>query len=100
MLYFDVDIALVALIFLLTGMFIRKNNFVERMDLKIFIVLTVILLGAFLFNEILARSTDISPDNFLINPAIIFTATFLGVLIPPFIAKKFGKLPVLKYFCS
>ena len=53
-----------------------------------------------IFYEILARSTDISPDNFLLNPAISFTATVLGVLIPLFIAKKFGNLPVLKYFCS
>ncbi|MBR0289980.1 MAG: hypothetical protein IJQ82_13475, partial [Selenomonadaceae bacterium] len=32
-------------------------------------------------------------------PAVIFTITLLGLLIPLFIAKKFGKLPVLKYFC-
>ena len=166
-LYFGIDIALVALIFLLSGIFIRKNNFVERIDLKIFVILTAIVIGVFFFNEhidmnfrlygnsilfyaggiagsllvmklsmlaakvrgkfftliedcgketmlilvlhpiianifyeILAQNTDISPDNFLLNPAISFTATVLGVLIPLFIAKKFGKLPVLKHFCS
>ena len=33
-------------------------------------------------------------------PIFIFLSMMSGVLIPLFIAKKFGKLPVLKYFCA
>ena len=33
-------------------------------------------------------------------PLLIFLSTTSGVLIPLFIAKRFGKLPVLKYFCA
>ena len=50
-LWFDVDITLVALIFLLAGFLIRKYNFVDRIDLKICIVLTAIFVEAFFFNE-------------------------------------------------
>lgn len=166
-LWFDVDIALVALIFLLAGILIRKYNFVDRIDLKIFVGLTAIVLGAFFFNEhidmnfriygnaflfyaggiagsllvmkismlavkvrgkfialiedcgrqtmlilvlhpiianifyeIIVRAADIPPENLFVEPTIIFFATIFGTLIPLWIAKRFGKLPVLKHFCA
>ena len=34
------------------------------------------------------------------EPLLIFAATAAGVLLPLLIAEKFGKLPVLKYFCA
>ena len=52
-----------------------------------------------IFYEIIAANTNFSPEVFFTEPIIIFGATTAGVLIPLFIAKKFGKLPVLKYFC-
>ncbi len=52
------------------------------------------------FYEVLAHTTDIPPEEFFTNSAVICAATLLGVLIPLWIAKRFGKLPVLKYFCT
>ena len=165
--WFDVDIALVALIFLLAGFLIRKYNFVDRIDLKICIVLTAILVEAFFFNEhidinfriygnaflfyaggiagsllvmkismlavkvrgkfvtliedcgrqtmlilvlhpiianifyeIIVRAANVPPENLFVEPTIIFFTTIFGTLIPLWIAKRFGKLPVLKHFCA
>lgn len=52
------------------------------------------------FYEVLADTTDIPPETFFTDSAVICAATMLGVLIPLFTAKRFGKLPVLKYFCA
>ncbi|MBR2775108.1 MAG: acyltransferase family protein [Selenomonadaceae bacterium] len=52
------------------------------------------------FYETVAATTNFPPEEFFTEPIIIFAATALGVLIPLFIAKRFGKLPVLKYFCA
>ena len=41
----------------------------------------------------------ISAEKIFSEPTIIFGATVTGVLIPLFLATKFGKLPVVKYFC-
>ncbi|MBR2733050.1 MAG: acyltransferase family protein [Selenomonadaceae bacterium] len=51
------------------------------------------------FYEIIARATNFPPEIFFTEPTIIFGATVTGVLIPLTIAERFGKLPVLKYFC-
>ena len=53
-----------------------------------------------IFYELLDDVTEIPPEEFFTEPIIICAATLLGVLIPLWIAKKFGKLPVLKYFCA
>ncbi len=159
-----IDIALAAQIFILVGVLIRKYAVVDRMNLKICVVLMLLLVLSFslnirfdmnyrnygdlflaysgaiagtliimkfsvlmkngkifslisdcgrqsmmililhqlfagIFYEIIAATTNFPPKEFLINPIIVFSATTLGVLIPLFVAKKFGKLPVLKYFC-
>lgn len=51
------------------------------------------------FYEIIAVTTSFPPEAFFYEPVIIFGATLLGVVVPLFIAERFGKLPVLKYFC-
>ena len=43
-------------------------------------------------------AAKVNPEIFLTDARIIFLATAAGVLIPVLIAKKFGKLPVLKNF--
>ena len=53
-----------------------------------------------IFYEIIAATTNFPPEEFFKEPIIICAATLLGVLIPLWIAKRFGKLPVLKYFCA
>ena len=158
------DIALAAQIFLLAGVLIRKYNFVERLNLKIFGGLNLLLVIAFcinlrvdmnfrtygdaflfyagglagtlilmkisalmtggkifslisdcgrqsmmililhpitanIFYEIIVDGFNFSAEKIFSEPTIIFGVTVTGVLIPLFIAKKFGKLPVLKYFC-
>lgn len=160
-----VDIALVAQIFLLAGVLIRRYNVVERLSPKICGVLTLIVIVAFEFNaiidmnfrdygnallfyagglsgtlllmkisalmtcgkifslisscgrqsmmilvlhpifantlyEIIKTCTKFPPEKFLTEPTIIFAVTAAGVLIPLKIAERFGKLPVLKYFCA
>ena len=49
--------------------------------------------------EIIIGVLNFPPEKILTDPAVIFCATVTGTLIPLFIAKKFGKLPVVKYFC-
>lgn len=158
------DIALAAQIFLLAGLLIRKNNFVERLTPKICGVLMLILIVVFyinehidmnfrrygdpflfyagglagtlilmklsalmtggkifslisdcgrqsmvilvlhpivanIFYEIIVGGFNFPAEKIFTEPAVIFGATAAGVLIPLFIAKKFGKLPVLKIFC-
>ncbi|MBQ4404143.1 MAG: acyltransferase family protein [Selenomonadaceae bacterium] len=49
--------------------------------------------------EIIVGGFNFPAEKIFTEPAIIFPVTAAGVLIPLFIAKKFGKLPVLKIFC-
>ena len=53
-----------------------------------------------IFYEVLAHTTDMPPEEFFTDSAVSCAATMLGVLIPLGIAKRFGKLPVLKLFCA
>ena len=159
------NVALVAQIFLLAGVLIRRYNFVERMDLKIYGLLALLLMFAFQFNrrvemswaifgepllfymgglagalivmkistlmtggKIFSLISDCGRQSMMIltlHPLIIellynilvrnkfctlyeiytespliFCMAGFGVLIPLFIAKRFGKLPVLKNFCA
>jgi len=52
-----------------------------------------------IFYEIIIDVLNFPKEKIFTEPAVIFGATVTGVLIPLFIAKKFGRLPVLKYFC-
>lgn len=159
-----IDIALAVQIFILAGVLIRKYNFIERIDLKICAVLTLLFAIVFCMDsrvdmnfrrygepflfyaggiagtllvmklsalmtrgkifslisdcgrqsmmilvlhiiianilyEIIDAHTNLTFDRLFTEPIIIFVVTAAGVLIPLLIAKKFGKLPVLKYFC-
>lgn len=62
-------------------------------------ILVMHLIFANVFYEIIAATTNFPPKVFFYEPVIIFGATLMGVLIPLFIVERFGKLPVLKYFC-
>jgi len=158
------NVALASQIFLLAGVLIRRYNFVEKMNLKIFSVVALLLIFSFQFNRRVEMSGSIFGEPFLFYaggltgtlivmklsvliksgkifslisdcgrqsmlilvlhpliiellynllvrnnvatlieiynmPIFILLSTVSGVLIPLFIAKKFGKLPVLKYFC-
>lgn len=64
------------------------------------IILVLHPIIANVFYEAVAATTNFPPEEFFTEPIIIASATALGVLIPLFIAKKFGRLPVLKYFCA
>ena len=161
------DIALVAQIFMLAGVLMRKFKITERLSFKICAGLMIILLLAFKFNGVLVSmdhrqygnpilfyaggiagtllvikismlltkfggilsdvmnrcgrqsmiilimhpffiatlydvldTAKVNPEIFLTDARIIFVATSAGVLIPVLIAKKYGKLPVLKVFCA
>ena len=162
----SLDIALVSQIFLLAGILIRKNNVVERIDLKFCLLFELILIAAFYFNihvdmdyreygnpllfysggiagtllvmklsalmstgnkifslisncgrqsmmilvlhllvieflyNLFVRNELITTSELYNNPAIIFTVTLMGTIVPLWIAKRFGKLPVLKNFCA
>ena len=63
-------------------------------------ILVLHLIIANIFYEIIAATTNFPPEEFFKEPIIICAATLLGVLIPLWIAERFGKLPVLKYFCA
>ena len=67
-----------------------------RQSMMILILHPVI---ANIFYEIIAATTNFPSENFFTEPIIIFGATASSVLLPLFIAKRFGKFPVLKYFC-
>lgn len=162
-----IDTALTAQIFLLMGILIRKNNFVDRLSFINCCVLVFVVVVAFNFNsfvdmhsrrygnellfyagglagtllvmklsmlltkiggavcsfmnycgqqsmmilvlhpiianilyEIIAHATNIPPEFFFKEPPIIFALTVTCLLIPLFIAKRFGKLPVLRIFCT
>ena len=160
------DIALVAQIFLLAGVLIRKYNVVDRMGLKTCAGLTLILIAAFVLNERVDMNKRIygnalmfyagglsgtlllmklsalvtkvggnicafigscgrqsmmilvmhpiilsvlygifvdmhfTDEEIFTESAIIFLVTILSTLIPSVVAKKFGRLPVLKHFCA
>lgn len=160
------DIALVAQIFILAGVLLRKFKVNERLDFKICAVLIFLLLAAFRFNVLvsmdlrqygdpllfyaggiagtllvmklsmlltkfggalcavvnscgrqsmaililhplfiaitydLLEAAGLNRELFLIDARIIFVATAAGSLLPVFVAKRFGKVPLLKFFCA
>lgn len=62
----------------------------------------ILVLHSIIFNiayEIIVDALNFPAEKIFTDAAVIFFVTAAGVLIPLFIAKKFGKLPVLKYFC-
>lgn len=62
-------------------------------------VMTMHLIIAFVVYDLVANVGGLSVAAVRSLPEVIFTITLLGLLIPLFIAERFGKLPVLKYFC-
>ena len=161
------DISLVAQIFLLTGVLLRKHNVVARLNFKICCAAAIVLLTAFHFNdsiiiifrrygnpalfyaggvagtllvikfsmllakvggsfcelikycgrqsmfililhtiianvcyELIAALTNFPPKNFPLDPSIVVPVATASVLIPIFLAKRFGKLPVFRVFCT
>ena len=165
MLPMGIDIAFVSQIFILAGILIRKNNFVDKISLISCVVLMLMVAFAFCFNghvsmtfrrygdpilfymgglsgtmllmkistlmtrgkifslisscgrqsmmilvlhpiianvlyEIIARTTNFAPEDFFKEPSIILAVTMTSILIPLFIARRFGKLPVLRVFCT
>lgn len=63
-------------------------------------ILVLHLIVANTLYEIIDTCTEIPPEKFFTDPIIIFAVTAVSVLIPLKIAERFGKLPVLKYFCA
>lgn len=63
-------------------------------------ILVLHLIVANVLYEIIDTCTEIPPEKFFTDPTIIFVVTAVSVLIPLKIAERFGKLPVLKYFCA
>ena len=53
-----------------------------------------------IFYEVIVRAADFPPEKLFEYPTAIFFATCFGTLIPSVVAKKFGRLPVLKHFCA
>ena len=52
-----------------------------------------------IFYEIIVDVLNFPKEKIFTEPAVIFGVAVTGTLIPLFAAKKFGRLPVLKYFC-
>ena len=81
----------------LGGKFCELMKYCGRQSL---FVMTAHLIIAFAVYDFVANITGLTVEVVRPLPEVIFTITLLGFLIPLFIAKKFGKLPVLKYFCT
>ncbi|MBQ6005183.1 MAG: acyltransferase family protein [Selenomonadaceae bacterium] len=68
-----------------------------RQSMMILVLHSIILNVAY---EIIVDALNFPAEKIFTDYAVIFCVTATGVLIPLWIAKRFGKLPVLKYFCS
>ena len=62
-------------------------------------ILVLHLISANIFYKIIVGALNFPVEKIFTEPAVVFGAVLSGVLIPLFLAKKFGRLPVLKYFC-
>ncbi|MBQ3726096.1 MAG: hypothetical protein II902_03390 [Selenomonadaceae bacterium] len=62
-------------------------------------VMTAHLIIVFVVYDLVANFTGLPVKIIRPLPEVIFAATLLGLFIPLFVAKKFGRLPVVKYFC-
>ena len=89
MLPLGIDIALVSQIFLLTGVLIRRYEVVEKIDLKICVVLALILIGAVCFNEHIDMNARIYGNVWLFYSGAI-AGTLLVIKISTLIAR--GKI--------
>ncbi len=63
-------------------------------------VMTLHLPVAFVIYDIASTKFNLPVETVRTLPEIIFLIILFGTLIPLWIAKRFGKLPVLKYFCA
>ncbi len=62
------------------------------------LVMHTILLN--IFYNVIIDIFNFPAEKIYTDYVVIFAATMIGVIIPLLIAKKFGRLPVLKYFCA
>lgn len=81
----------------INGIFCKLMKYCGQQSL---FVMTMHLLIAFITYDFVASATGLEVKIVRSLPEVIFAIILLGLLIPLLIAKKFGKLPVLKYFCS
>lgn len=52
-----------------------------------------------LLYNVMVRNTSVTLAQMCNDPLLVLFTTLVGVLIPLLIAERFGKFPVLKYFC-
>ena len=64
------------------------------------LVMTLHLPVAFVIYDIASTKLNLPVETVRALPEIIFAITLFGTLIPLWIAKRFGKLPVVKNFCA
>jgi len=62
------------------------------------LVMHTILLN--IFYNVIIDIFNFPAEKIYTDYVVIFATTMIGVIIPLLIAKKFGRLPVLKYFCA
>ena len=62
------------------------------------LVMHTILLN--IFYNVIIDIFNFPAEKIYTDYVVIFAATLIGVVVPLLIAKKFGRLPVLKYFCA
>jgi len=53
-----------------------------------------------IFYDVIADIFNFPAEEIFTNYTVIFAATLIGIVIPLLIAKKFGRLSVLKYLCA
>ena len=68
-----------------------------RQSMMILVLHSIILNVAY---EIIVNALNFPAEKIFTDTAVVFFVTVAGVFIPLFVAKKFGRLPVLKYFCA
>ena len=76
------------------------RDFMNACGRQSMLILVVHPITANIFYDVIVSVLNVPAEKIFSEPPIIFFITVSGVLIPLFIAEKFGKLPVLKYFCS
>ena len=79
------------------GTFCELIKYCGRQSMIILILHPII---ANVLYEFIAATTNFPPQHFPTKPIIILPVAAAGVLIPIFIAKHFGKLPLLRLFCT
>lgn len=79
------------------GKFSTLMKFCGRQSL---FVMTAHLIIAFAIYDLVVNFAGLPLELVRSLPTVIFAITLLGLLVPLWIAERFGKLPVLKIFCA